>query len=159
MLCPASIPVGDCYVTLWVTDELKVFQIEKMFLQLGQKHLGKISRTNRQILEKIWQLCTPSPTPKKEKGKEVHRRRRLVIRFCLHGMESCRHWWSTSIVTKTQWGCFSENKAAFRGLLFPLENIVLWQWNLHVFYASLCLSVKVLYHMFVTRQDSGPDLF
>lgn len=73
-------------------------------------------------------------------------------------MKSCRHWWSTSIVTKTQWGCFSENKAAFRGLLFPLENIVLWQWNLHVFYAFCCLSVKVLYHMFVTWQDSGPDL-
>lgn len=160
MLCPAFIPVGDCYATLLIRDELKVFQFQKVFLQLGKKHLGKISRTKRQILEKkVWQLCTPPLTPKKEKGKEVQGKRRLVMRFCLHGMKSCWHWWSTSIVTKTHWGCFPENKAAFRGLLFPLENIVLWQWNLHVFYAFCCLSVKVLYHMFVTWRDSGPELF
>lgn len=65
-------------------------------------------------------------------------------------MKSCRHWWSTSIVTQTQWGCFSRNRP-FRELLFPFENIVLWQWHLRVFYAFCCLSGKC----FIPRLSPG----
>lgn len=77
MLCPAFIPVGDCYTTLLIRDELKVFQFQKVFLQLGKKHLGKISRTKRQILEKkVWQLCTPPSHPKKGKRQRGTRKKK-----------------------------------------------------------------------------------
>lgn len=67
MPCPAFIPVGDCYVTLWIREELKVFQLQKVFLKLGQKHLGKIPGTNRQILEKNLATLYPLSHPKKGK--------------------------------------------------------------------------------------------
>lgn len=100
-----------------------------MFLQLGQKHCGEASGTNRQVLEKVWQffILLPPQPPFQKKTKPPNSKREqegcgqvfVYVEGNLAGTDVCQH------CNPHPGGCVSQHKASFRALFFVFENAAL----------------------------------